>query len=138
MYSILELSAKGGNAVTEQPNTRFLRMHVVCAGSEYGVFPQIDGKWGKWGAYGSCSRTCGGGVQLAKRDCNNPVPENGGKYCQGLRIKYRSCNLEPCKNSGKLTILSHVQRQNDLHMSVQPWSWRALIQLVLRSVFLRS
>uniref|UniRef100_A0A8B9HBF8 ADAM metallopeptidase with thrombospondin type 1 motif, 15b n=1 Tax=Astyanax mexicanus TaxID=7994 RepID=A0A8B9HBF8_ASTMX len=62
---------------------------------------QQYGRWGKWGAYGSCSRTCGGGVQLAKRLCNNPVPENGGKYCQGLRVKYRSCNLDPCKSSGK-------------------------------------
>lgn len=62
---------------------------------------QVDGEWAKWGAYGCCSRTCGGGVQLAKRECNNPVPKNGGKYCQGLRVKYRSCNLEPCKNSGK-------------------------------------
>ncbi|XP_036415809.1 A disintegrin and metalloproteinase with thrombospondin motifs 15 [Colossoma macropomum] len=62
---------------------------------------KVDGHWGKWGAYGSCSRTCGGGVQLAKRDCNNPLPENGGKYCQGLRVKHRSCNLEPCKDSGK-------------------------------------
>lgn len=61
----------------------------------------MDGQWAKWGAYGSCSRTCGGGVQLAKRECRSPVPENGGKYCQGLRIKYRSCSLEPCKYSGK-------------------------------------
>lgn len=62
---------------------------------------QVDGQWAKWGAYGSCSRTCGGGVQLAKRECSSPVPENGGKYCQGLRVKYRSCNLEPCQYPGK-------------------------------------
>ncbi|CAL8359928.1 unnamed protein product [Merluccius merluccius] len=61
----------------------------------------VDGKWGKWGTFGDCSRTCGGGVQLAKRECNNPVPDNGGKYCYGLRIKYRSCNLNPCPETGK-------------------------------------
>uniref|UniRef100_A0A667Y8K1 ADAM metallopeptidase with thrombospondin type 1 motif, 15b n=1 Tax=Myripristis murdjan TaxID=586833 RepID=A0A667Y8K1_9TELE len=61
----------------------------------------VDGRWGKWGAFGDCSRTCGGGVQLAKRECDNPVPENGGKYCYGLRIKYRSCNLNPCPETGK-------------------------------------
>uniref|UniRef100_A0A6Q2WWI9 Peptidase M12B domain-containing protein n=1 Tax=Esox lucius TaxID=8010 RepID=A0A6Q2WWI9_ESOLU len=62
---------------------------------------QVDGQWGRWGVYGSCSRTCGGGVQLAKRDCNNPVPEYGGKYCQGVRVKYRSCNFDTCPESGK-------------------------------------
>ncbi|KAA0701887.1 A disintegrin and metalloproteinase with thrombospondin motifs 15 [Triplophysa tibetana] len=62
---------------------------------------KVDGRWGRWGHYGPCSRTCGGGVQLAKRDCNNPVPANGGKYCQGLRVKHRSCNLNPCKETGK-------------------------------------
>uniref|UniRef100_A0A667YK34 ADAM metallopeptidase with thrombospondin type 1 motif, 15b n=1 Tax=Myripristis murdjan TaxID=586833 RepID=A0A667YK34_9TELE len=65
------------------------------------VYCQVDGRWGKWGAFGDCSRTCGGGVQLAKRECDNPVPENGGKYCYGLRIKYRSCNLNPCPETGK-------------------------------------
>ncbi|XP_051257937.1 A disintegrin and metalloproteinase with thrombospondin motifs 15a isoform X1 [Dicentrarchus labrax] len=62
---------------------------------------RVDGRWGKWGPFGSCSRTCGGGVQLSKRECNNPVPSNGGKYCQGIRVKYRSCNLNRCPDTGK-------------------------------------
>ncbi|KAL0993789.1 hypothetical protein UPYG_G00113950 [Umbra pygmaea] len=61
----------------------------------------VDGRWGRWGTFGSCSRSCGGGVQLAKRECNNPLPYNGGKYCQGVRVKYRSCNLNPCPDAGK-------------------------------------
>ncbi|XP_066534171.1 A disintegrin and metalloproteinase with thrombospondin motifs 15 [Hoplias malabaricus] len=73
----------------------------ACTEKRNNTEAKVDGQWGKWGSYGSCSRTCGGGVQLAKRNCSNPVPERGGKYCQGLRVKYRSCNLEPCKNSGK-------------------------------------
>lgn len=60
---------------------------------------QVDGSWAKWEPYGSCSRTCGGGVQLARRQCSNPTPANGGKYCEGVRVKYRSCNLEPCPSS---------------------------------------
>ncbi|XP_043937071.1 A disintegrin and metalloproteinase with thrombospondin motifs 15 [Protopterus annectens] len=62
---------------------------------------KVDGGWGRWGPYGTCSRTCGGGVQLAKRECNDPVPSSGGKYCEGMRIKYRSCNLSPCLETGK-------------------------------------
>ncbi|XP_063167048.1 A disintegrin and metalloproteinase with thrombospondin motifs 15 [Candoia aspera] len=60
---------------------------------------QVDGSWGKWAPYGQCSRTCGGGVQLAKRQCNNPPPANEGKYCEGVRVKYRSCGLDPCSDS---------------------------------------
>lgn len=62
---------------------------------------QVDGGWAKWAPYGQCSRTCGGGVQLAKRECTDPVPANGGSYCEGIRVKYRSCNLDPCSAAGK-------------------------------------
>uniref|UniRef100_A0A8C6LDR6 ADAM metallopeptidase with thrombospondin type 1 motif 15 n=1 Tax=Nothobranchius furzeri TaxID=105023 RepID=A0A8C6LDR6_NOTFU len=67
----------------------------ICS-SKYVRRLKVDGRWGKWGLFGSCSRSCGGGVQLSKRECNNPVPSNGGKYCQGVRVKYRSCNLNHC------------------------------------------
>eukprot|EP00071_Canis_lupus_P040212 XP_022273769.1 LOW QUALITY PROTEIN: A disintegrin and metalloproteinase with thrombospondin motifs 15 [Canis lupus familiaris] len=60
---------------------------------------RVDGFWAKWEPYGACSRTCGGGVQLARRQCSNPTPANGGKYCEGMRVKYRSCNREPCPSS---------------------------------------
>ncbi|XP_005999975.1 A disintegrin and metalloproteinase with thrombospondin motifs 15 [Latimeria chalumnae] len=73
----------------------------VCVEKHNTTKYKLDGGWGKWGPYGTCSRTCGGGVQLAKRECNNPVPTNGGKYCEGIRVKYRSCNLNPCKETGK-------------------------------------
>ncbi|XP_054899736.1 A disintegrin and metalloproteinase with thrombospondin motifs 15a [Poeciliopsis prolifica] len=62
---------------------------------------KLDGRWGKWGPFGSCSRTCGSGVQLSKRECNNPAPSNGGKYCQGVRVKYRSCSLNRCPETDK-------------------------------------
>lgn len=46
--------------------------------------------------YTECSRSCGGGVQSSKRDCNSPTPNNGGKYCVGQRIRYESCNVQDC------------------------------------------
>uniref|UniRef100_A0ABI7Y9D4 Peptidase M12B domain-containing protein n=1 Tax=Felis catus TaxID=9685 RepID=A0ABI7Y9D4_FELCA len=62
----------------------------------------IHGSWGPWGPWGDCSRTCGGGVQYTMRECDNPVPKNGGKYCEGKRVRYRSCNIEDCPdNNGK-------------------------------------
>uniref|UniRef100_A0A8C5W708 ADAM metallopeptidase with thrombospondin type 1 motif 20 n=1 Tax=Leptobrachium leishanense TaxID=445787 RepID=A0A8C5W708_9ANUR len=56
----------------------------------------VDGEWGSWGPYSSCSRTCGGGIKSSTRECNHPEPRNGGKYCVGRRMKFRSCNTESC------------------------------------------
>lgn len=33
------------------------------------------------------------------RECDNPVPKNGGKYCEGKRVRYRSCNIEDCPDN---------------------------------------
>ncbi|KAB5536845.1 hypothetical protein PHYPO_G00112000 [Pangasianodon hypophthalmus] len=69
--------------------------HGVCITKEHDLGP-VDGEWGVWSPFGSCSRTCGGGIKIATRDCNRPVPRNGGQYCVGRRMKFRSCNSEPC------------------------------------------
>ncbi|XP_062326647.1 A disintegrin and metalloproteinase with thrombospondin motifs 7 isoform X2 [Osmerus eperlanus] len=65
----------------------------VAAGSR----PEhVNGGWAPWSEWTSCSRTCGAGVQNAQRDCVNPVPKYGGKYCVGERRRYRICNSAPC------------------------------------------
>uniref|UniRef100_A0A1A8I798 ADAM metallopeptidase with thrombospondin type 1 motif, 12 n=1 Tax=Nothobranchius kuhntae TaxID=321403 RepID=A0A1A8I798_NOTKU len=58
----------------------------------------VSGGWGPWSKWSHCSRTCGTGVQSADRECNNPKPEFGGKYCTGERKRYRTCNTKPCQN----------------------------------------
>ncbi|XP_055541623.1 A disintegrin and metalloproteinase with thrombospondin motifs 20 isoform X4 [Wyeomyia smithii] len=55
-----------------------------------------DGGWGQWSPFSECSRSCGGGVQTSTRVCDSPAPENGGKYCIGIRMQYRSCNTHDC------------------------------------------
>ncbi|XP_020647584.3 A disintegrin and metalloproteinase with thrombospondin motifs 8 [Pogona vitticeps] len=63
--------------------------------------PAVDGNWGPWSPWGTCSRTCGGGVRFSNRDCNNPLPKNGGKYCEGQRVQYESCNTDECPPGDK-------------------------------------
>ncbi|RMB98977.1 hypothetical protein DUI87_24522 [Hirundo rustica rustica] len=63
--------------------------------------PVTDGAWGTWSPFGTCSRTCGGGIKTAIRECNRPEPKNGGKYCVGRRMKFKSCNTEPCSKLKK-------------------------------------
>ncbi|XP_055637495.1 A disintegrin and metalloproteinase with thrombospondin motifs 20 isoform X2 [Toxorhynchites rutilus septentrionalis] len=55
-----------------------------------------DGGWGQWSSFSECSRSCGGGVQISTRICDSPPPANGGKYCTGMRMQYRSCNVDEC------------------------------------------
>jgi thrombospondin motif-containing protein 9 len=47
-------------------------------------------------SYGECSRSCGGGVQSAVRECDHPSPANGGGFCVGQKIQHRSCNTHDC------------------------------------------
>uniref|UniRef100_A0AAZ3PTN7 ADAM metallopeptidase with thrombospondin type 1 motif 7 n=1 Tax=Oncorhynchus tshawytscha TaxID=74940 RepID=A0AAZ3PTN7_ONCTS len=56
----------------------------------------VKGGWAPWSEWSACSRTCGAGVQNAQRDCVNPVPKYGGKYCVGERRRYKICNSTRC------------------------------------------
>ncbi|KAA0723931.1 A disintegrin and metalloproteinase with thrombospondin motifs 7 [Triplophysa tibetana] len=56
----------------------------------------VNGGWASWSQWSECSRTCRVGVQSAHRDCVNPVPKHGGKYCVGERRRYRACNRDRC------------------------------------------
>ena len=66
-----------------------------CVPQSHKLIP-VDGGWSSWSQYGTCSRSCGGGIQKSSRQCNNPTPEHGGRYCIGSRLQFRSCNVDPC------------------------------------------
>ncbi|KAM6970605.1 A disintegrin and metalloproteinase with thrombospondin motifs 8 [Aplochiton taeniatus] len=71
----------------------------LCAATEQQpVKEMVDGGWGAWGPWGPCSRSCGGGVEFSQRECTEPQPRNGGAYCVGMRVTYRSCNIQPCQD----------------------------------------
>ncbi|XP_062874431.1 A disintegrin and metalloproteinase with thrombospondin motifs 12 [Trichomycterus rosablanca] len=62
-----------------------------------GKLPETkNGGWGQWSTWSHCSRTCGSGVQSAERECDQPKPAFGGRYCTGERRRYRICNTAPC------------------------------------------
>ncbi|KAK3095541.1 hypothetical protein FSP39_015906, partial [Pinctada imbricata] len=44
----------------------------------------IDGGWTSWTGWGSCTVTCGGGIQSRSRSCTNPTPQYGGAPCSGF------------------------------------------------------
>ncbi|XP_058399236.1 A disintegrin and metalloproteinase with thrombospondin motifs 14 isoform X3 [Diceros bicornis minor] len=55
-----------------------------------------DGGWSSWTTFGSCSRSCGGGVRSRSRSCDNPPPAYGGRQCSGPTFQYQVCNSEEC------------------------------------------
>eukprot|EP00112_Aurelia_sp_Birch-Aquarium-sp1_P003667 Seg1413.5 transcript_id=Seg1413.5/GoldUCD/mRNA.D3Y31 product=Hemicentin-1 protein_id=Seg1413.5/GoldUCD/D3Y31 len=62
---------------------------------------KVDGKYSSWLAYSACSKSCGGGVKIRKRLCNNPRPANGGRHCSGPSSQSMACNIHKCPVDGK-------------------------------------
>lgn len=78
-----------------------------CAGESSEIRPcntlpcPVDGGWSSFGEWGSCSLTCGGGVQDRQRTCTNPPPAHGGRPCDGSSVETRFCKQFPCPGDGK-------------------------------------
>ncbi|KAK0154522.1 Properdin [Merluccius polli] len=51
----------------------------------------VNGNWGDWGPFGPCSSSCGEGLQLSIRLCNNPATQYGGEDCNGTSTKSAIC-----------------------------------------------
>ncbi|XP_031715320.1 hemicentin-1 isoform X1 [Anarrhichthys ocellatus] len=60
----------------------------------------VDGKWSSWVSWGACSVSCGGGTRQSTRLCASPVPQHGGRQCEGNDVHIDFCNSDPCPISG--------------------------------------
>ncbi|XP_060072936.1 coadhesin-like [Ylistrum balloti] len=60
----------------------------------------VDGNWTDWQAWGNCSETCGNGVRIRNRTCENPSPSSGGNDCEGSASDTQNCTLIPCPING--------------------------------------
>ncbi|XP_053325662.1 hemicentin-1 [Spea bombifrons] len=61
---------------------------------------RVHGGFSGWLPWQTCTVSCGNGVQRRTRLCNNPVPANGGLYCQGAETEERNCQNKPCPVDG--------------------------------------
>lgn len=59
-------------------------------------FAAVDGGWSQWSDWSDCTANCGGGTRSQTRECNNPLPANGGKPCSGLKENKQACNKKKC------------------------------------------
>ncbi|XP_038637738.1 A disintegrin and metalloproteinase with thrombospondin motifs 13 [Scyliorhinus canicula] len=77
------------------PDKWCLRRRCMSLGED--VIGVVHGAWSKWSALSSCSRSCGGGVTVRQRHCNNPRPAFGGRKCEGADLEAEMCNTQPCQ-----------------------------------------
>ncbi|CAH1243211.1 HMCN1 [Branchiostoma lanceolatum] len=75
--------------------------YCFCAATDYhGQQCQdqvLDGGWGEWGSWGSCSESCGLGLRVRQRSCDNPTATPGrGRGCAGLAEQKGQCNKTRC------------------------------------------
>ncbi|XP_034952483.1 A disintegrin and metalloproteinase with thrombospondin motifs 2-like [Chelonus insularis] len=56
----------------------------------------VDSKWSPWSLWSKCSVTCGIGVQIRRRQCNNLTPFSDGRDCDGNSTDFRICKEKDC------------------------------------------
>ncbi|XP_054846676.1 A disintegrin and metalloproteinase with thrombospondin motifs 3 [Eublepharis macularius] len=84
---------------------------------------QQDGNWGAWTKFGSCSRTCGTGVRFRTRQCNDPMPVNGGQDCAGVNFEYQLCNMEECPKHEDFRAQQCQQRNSHFEYQSSKHHW---------------
>ena len=70
--------------------------------------PSVDCVWGAYDAWSTCSKTCGGGVQVRTRKVDTHA-EHGGAACTGLSSEQQACNTGTC-TAGNYTIFVLVRQ----------------------------
>ena len=55
-----------------------------------------DGNWGEWSAWSACTKSCGFGVRMRVRSCDNPAPSENGRDCKGENTQTVNCKSGDC------------------------------------------
>ncbi|CAH2281689.1 SCO-spondin [Pelobates cultripes] len=75
---------------------------LPCEGPDREEFPcnlelcPEAGNWSEWGSWSVCTKSCGEGVRIRTRSCNNPSPLGDGDYCEGPKEDTEPCFLAKC------------------------------------------
>ena len=67
---------------------------VCCALPMFFIILVVDGNYTEWSNWTSCSKACGPGEQVRRRNCTKPRPAHGGADCHGPATEIRECFIE--------------------------------------------
>lgn len=78
----------------------------------------VDGNWGEWSSWSACTKSCGVGVRMRVRSCDNPPPSKEGRDCVGHNTQKVDCKSgDCCKYKSEENILSNL---DNLLVSEEP------------------
>ncbi|XP_066252676.1 A disintegrin and metalloproteinase with thrombospondin motifs 12-like [Euwallacea similis] len=96
---------------------------------EMGLRPEaINGGWGAWGHWSACTRSCGGGLTFSDRECTNPPPANGGRFCFGEKRRMKICNSQPCPGNLPTFRQQQCTEQNSIPWNGEYHTWTSSFQ----------
>ena len=80
----------------------FLKYYIYIA------YFTVNGGYSSWNLGTECNVTCGQGVEIWRRLCDNPKPKNGGRNCAelGKDVEDRICKRRPCSSTFLLVLFS--------------------------------
>ncbi|GIX86028.1 hemicentin-1, partial [Caerostris extrusa] len=81
-------AADGKPCEGSSQNTRACKAHVPCP---------VNGQWSEWSEWSDCSVSCGTGLRMRRRACDNPPPQHGGNHCDrtdAAEVQTHSCTAD--------------------------------------------
>ncbi|KAJ8298282.1 LOW QUALITY PROTEIN: hypothetical protein KUTeg_024813, partial [Tegillarca granosa] len=107
-YDISEIKMIAPGWVLTVPDAGMLYSIVTRIATRLCKSP-VHGQWSEWNNWSQCSVSCGSGVKSRKRDCNDPSPDFGGKYCDSTSQEDTECYIQSCYSFFNLITLLYLE-----------------------------
>lgn len=63
----------------------------------FSITVRVNGGLSEWSSWGPCDKDCGWGIKTRRKECNNPEPAGGGRFCFGKMTERTNCYDRSCQ-----------------------------------------